>query len=129
MELSDKYDKFSVFIYDEFQKSEDLQRYGEDGPTLITRFRRATDIKFVDTGYEDERLKQAAIRYLYERGWIKPYLKDGHTPKTSFDYNDRFKPTNEGTLYVERRRISLFKKVYRDLYISIITAFTRVFTR
>jgi hypothetical protein len=129
MKLNDKYDKFIDFIYDEFRKSEDLQRYGEDGPTLITRFQRATNIKFVDTGYEDERLKQAAIRYLYERGWIKPYSKDGHTPKTSFDYNDKFKPTNEGTLYVERRRISLFKKVYRDLYISILTTLTRMFTR
>jgi hypothetical protein len=129
MKLSDKYDKFIDFIYDEFQKSDDFQRKGEDGPTLVRLFQQSTNIRFVEIGDEDERLKYAAVRYLYDRGWIEPYSIDGKRSKASFDYNDRFKPASKGILYVEDRRNSPFKKLYRDLYVSIITAFARVFKR
>ena len=129
MKLSDKYDKFIDFICDEFQNNEDFRQNGEAGSTLVTMFQRATNIRFVDVGQEDERLKQAAIKYLFDQSWIEPYSIDNKPSKVIFDYNNRFKPTDKGIAYVEDRRKSSFKIICRNLYLSIVSTFARVFTR
>ena len=74
MKLGDKYDKFIDFICDEFRNNENFRQNGEAGSTLVVLFQRATNIRFVDTGYEDGRLKQAAIKYLFRPGLDRTIL-------------------------------------------------------
>ena len=129
MKLGDKYDRFIDFICDEFQNNESFRQNGEAGSTLVMLFQWATSIRFVDTGYEDGRLKQDAIKYLFDQGWIEPYSIDSKPSNVIFDYNNKFKPTDKGIAYVESRRKSSFKIICRDLYVSIVSTFARVFTR
>ena len=124
MNLTKKYDKFMQFIYDEYNRKQAFQRNGESGSVLVARFEHAFHIKFVND-YEDASVKEAAIKYLYEQGWIETVWVNGSPRKLPITFAQRIKPTRQGMLYVEEKRKSFIKRFWREIYESTIAGIIR----
>jgi hypothetical protein len=120
MKLSQKYDKLMDFIYDEFSISNTFKRYGKTPSVLIKQFQRVSDIRFGNIGAQ-----QDAFRYLFEQGWIQPYLPSGNISRENVDFYSLIKPTRKGILYVEERRKSIPQRYWRDFYESTIAGLIR----